>query len=72
MITSLAGSLKSAVIPMLKPTVLYAEKHSNAILMRSLSLSVIDIKMIPTPITTRDRDITAKALRTEMSDISLR
>ena len=71
-ITNLLTELKSAVIPTLSPTVLYAEKHSKAIPSKSFSLSKIDMMMIPVPITIKEREITANALRTEISAISLR
>lgn len=70
-ITNLLAALKFAVIPILKPTVLYAEKHSKAMLFKSFSLSKIDIARIAEPITNNDNEITAKARLTEMSEISL-
>ncbi len=70
-ITNLLALLKSAVIPRLNPTVLYAEKHSKAMSISFFSGSNIEMNMIPKPMTTRDRQIIAKALRTEMSAISL-
>ena len=69
--TNLLAELKLAVIPILKPTVLYAEKHSKAMLFRSFSLSKIDMAIMPMPITNNDNEITAKARLTEMSEISL-
>ena len=71
MITSLLGSLSCAVSPTLKPTVLYAEKHSNAMPRRSLSLSKKAIMKTPVPITTSESEIMANERLTVMSAISL-
>jgi hypothetical protein len=71
MITSLLALLSSLVMPRLKPTVLYAEKHSKAIRIKSLSLSNDDIKKTAAPITIRDKEMMAKALLTDTSAISL-
>ena len=71
-ITNLLTELKSAVMPTLSPTVLYAEKHSKAIPSKSFSLSKMDIIIIPEPLTINEREITAKARLTEISAISLR
>ena len=70
-ITNLLMVLSWAVIPKLNPTVLYAEKHSKAISNKLFSLSKIEINMIAKPITNKDNEITAKALLTEISAISL-
>src|SRR5690554_4340799 len=56
---------------MLKPTVLYAEKHSKAILSKSFSGSKMEMKKIPKPIATNDSETIANALRIEMSATSL-
>src|SRR5688500_2607980 len=69
-ITSLLGKLKFAVNPTLSPTVLYAEKHSKAMLNKSFSLSKDAMLKVAPPITTNDKEMIANALRTEMSAIS--
>src|SRR5690606_40311730 len=69
--TILLSLLKSPVIPKLKPTVLYAEKHSKAMSSKCLSGSKWAMKNTPNPITTKERLIVAKALLTEISAISL-
>ena len=69
---NLLGVLKLAVIPKLKPTVLYAEKHSKATATALFSGSKIKIPIIPAPITIKDSAIIANALLTELSEISLR
>lgn len=71
MIMNLLALLKVPVIPRLNPTVLYAEKHSNAMSMSSLSGSNNEMNMMAKPTTTKDNDIMANALRTEISAISL-
>ena len=68
---NLLAVLKLAVIPKLKPTVLYAEKLSKAIFKSSISGSKVVIKKIAHPITANDNEMVAKALFTEMSAISL-
>ena len=69
-ITSLLGILRFAVNPTLSPTVLYAEKHSKAMLNKSFSLSNDAIQKVAPPITTNDKEMIANALRTEISAIS--
>lgn len=71
MSTNLLASLRLPVMPMLNPTVLYAEKHSKAMLIKSFLLSKIVSKTMPDPITMRDREMVAKARLTEISAISL-
>ena len=69
--TNLLALLKSAVIPKLNPTVLYAEKHSKAMSINFFSGSNMEMNIIAKPITTNDKQIIANALRTEISAISL-
>lgn len=72
MMTNLLETLKLEVIPKLKPTVLYAEKHSKAMSMSFICGSNSETAKIPIPITINDKEITAKALRIETLAISLR
>lgn len=69
--TSFEGRLKAEVIPVLKPTVLYAENASKAILSKVLSLSKDAIRNMAVPMTTSDSEIMAKALRMEFAETSL-
>ena len=62
--------LKELVIPKLKPTVLYAEKHSNAMGMSPFSGSNIEMNIVAKPMTNNDNDMIANALRTDISEIS--
>src|SRR5690606_13335902 len=69
--TNLLELLKSPVIPKLKPTVLYAEKHSKAMSSNPFFGSKCAIRKMPKPITINESAITANALLTEISAISL-
>src|SRR5690606_10670566 len=63
------ASLSSGVIPKLSPAVAYAEKHSNAISSRLLSLSVIVKANIDAPIANSDSIMIANALLTASFEI---
>ena len=67
--TNLLMVLSWAVIPKLNPTVLQAEKHSNAISSKLLSLSKIDINIIAKPITNNDNEIESIKLNETNSKI---
>ena len=60
--THLLPKLKIGVTPKLKPTVLYAEKHSKAIFNKGILGSKTEINEIPNPITKKDKIIVANAL----------
>ena len=70
-ITTLEYDERSEVIPVDRPTVLYAENDSNAMLSSDLSLSKVAIKNIDSPMTSRESEIIEKALLTEACEISL-
>ena len=67
---NLLAKLSSAVIPLLSPTVLYADTHSKVIFNKFLSGSKNEILRIAIEITIIDRTINAKALLTVVEDIS--
>lgn len=70
-ITTLEYDDRSEVIPVDRPTVLYAENDSKAMLSSDLSLSKVAIKNIESPMTSRESEIIEKALLTEACEISL-
>jgi hypothetical protein len=72
MIIILLADDKNAVIPILKPTVLYAENVSNVIAIKLFPLSNIEINQMAIPMTRKDKKMVANALLTEISEISLR
>ena len=57
MITTLLATLRSAVIPILKPTVLKAEKHSNAMANIPKCSSKVTNKKVEIPITISESEI---------------
>ena len=67
---NLLPKLRSAVIPLLSPTVLYADTHSNEMFNKLLFGSKIEILKIAIEITIIDRTINAKDLLTVVEDIS--
>lgn len=68
--TTLLAELNCAVMPLLSPTVLYADTHSNVILNRLLPASKIEMLRIAIEITNIERIIIAKALLIVVVDIS--
>ena len=68
--TNLLLLLKSAVIPLLKPTVLYAETHSNVISVNPFSESNSEIRKTEIRMANIERKIMANALLMEMVEIS--
>ncbi len=71
MIINLLPGFKLPVMPKLKPTVPYAEKHSNPMFSNPNSGSKIVMAIIPKPITINESEMVANALFTETSAISL-
>ena len=67
---NLLAKLRSAVIPLLSPTVLYADTHSKEMFNKFLSGSNNEILRIDIEITNTERTIIAKALLTVVEDIS--
>jgi hypothetical protein len=68
---NLLSLLKSEVIPLLRPTVLYAEIHSKEIFNNPRFESNKEIRKIEIKITIKERTIIAKALFTVVPEISL-
>src|SRR5690606_15371158 len=68
--TTLLPVTKPLVTPRDSPTVLYAEKHSNAISSNGRFGSKNEIEKIATPIVNSDRNIVAKALFIDIIPIS--
>ena len=68
--TNLLAKLSPEVIPLLSPTVLYAETHSKEISNKLLSGSKNEMLKIAIEITKIERTINAKALFTVVEDIS--
>lgn len=68
--TNLLAELKSAVIPLLSPTVLYAETHSKVIFNKFLSESKNEIQRIAIEMANIERTMSAKAFLMVELDIS--